>query len=148
MIWVTRRKGNEMATFGSAEEYYGVLTPFLEQITKDPEIAPKFVVANTSFRVNYTDPEATFLLDATQDPPVVLVGDAAMAAEPEVELSMSSDDGHKFWLGKLNIPVALARRKVKVTGPIGKLLGMLPAIQPAFARYQTYLKESGHDALV
>ena len=59
---------------------------------------------------------------------------------------MSSDDGHKFWLGELNIPMAMARRKVKVEGPVGKLLKLLPAMQPAFAMYRTFLTERGHES--
>lgn len=137
-----------MAVFDSADDLYSLFTPYLEQIVADPKIGPKFVAANTAFRVNYTDPDAVFTLDARQDPPLVLTGQQARSHEVEVELSMSADDGHKFWLGKLNVPVALARRKVKVNGPIAKLLGILPALQPAFATYQTYLTESGHAALV
>jgi putative sterol carrier protein len=74
---------------------------------------------------------------------VVKSGDAAKAEDVEVDMFMSADDAHKFWLGELNIPMSLARRRVKVEGPIGKLLKMLPALQPAFAKYRTYLEERG-----
>jgi len=68
---------------------------------------------------------------------------SAAAEQVEVEMFMSTDDGHRFWLGELNIPMALARRKVRVDGPIGTLLKLLPALQPAFAMYRTFLKEQG-----
>jgi hypothetical protein len=137
-----------LAVFGSAEELYGIVTPFLNQITADPEIGPKFVAGNTSFKVSYSDPGAVFFLDATQNPPLVKAGSEAAEAIAEISLSMSADDGHKFWLGKLNIPVSLARRKVKVDGSVTKLLGLLPAMQPAYAKYRTHLEETGHGALI
>lgn len=134
-----------MPTFASAEEMYAVVTPYLEQLTSDPVIGPKFVAANTSFRVSYTNPDGTFLLDATQNPAVVTAGDTAPA---EVGLTMSADDGHKFWLGDLNIPIALAKRKVKVDGPVTKIFGLLPALQPAYAAYRSYLTEIGRPELL
>jgi hypothetical protein len=137
-----------MAVFESTDDLYGIFTPYLERIVADPQIGPKFVAANTAFRVNYSDPSAVFAVDARQNPPAVLTGAAAAEHEVEVDLTMSADDGHRFWLGKLNIPVALARRKVKVDGPITKLLGILPALNPAFAMYRAYLTEIGHDSLV
>jgi hypothetical protein len=132
-----------VTVFESSDELYATVTPFLQRIVASPEIGPKFVAANTSFCVHYTEPEALFLLDATQDPAVVSVGDAALAGDPEVSLHMSADDGHKFWLGNLNMPVALARRKIRVEGPVTKLMGLLPALQPAFAVYRSYLAETG-----
>lgn len=137
-----------MAVFSSTEEAEKIFGEFFDYVTMDPELRPKFVAASTSFRANYTDPEATISLDATVDPPVVKRGAEAKAATVEVEMSMSSDDGHKFWLGELNIPMAMARRKVKVDGPVGKLLKLLPAMQPAFAMYRTFLKEQGQESKI
>lgn len=94
--------------------------------------------------MQYTGPDALFLLDCTVDPPVVYAGEEAAARESELKLSMSADDGHKFWLGALNVPMALARKKVKVEGPVGKLLKLLPAITPAFEQYQTYTATKGY----
>ncbi len=135
-----------MAVFSSTEEAEKIFGEFFAQVTMDPGLRPKFVAANTSFRANYADPAATLALDTTVDPPVVTVGEAAKAVAVEVEMVMSSDDGHKFWLGELNIPMAMARRKVKVEGPVGKLLKLLPAMQPAFAMYRTFLEERGQES--
>lgn len=137
-----------MAVFATTEELYDVLTPFYESLTTDPEIGPKFVKANTSFRINHTGPEGVFLLDATQDPAVLTVGDEALAGDPAVDLTMSGDDGHKFWLGKLNLPVALATRKIKVSGGVTSLMGLVPALAPAYDKYKAYLATLGRSAEV
>lgn len=135
-----------MTVFSSTDEAETTFGEFFDHITQDPELRPKFVAAATSFRANYSDPDAVISLDSTVDPPVVLRGAQARAAEVEVEMSMSTDDGHKFWLGELNIPMAMARRKVTVDGPVGKLLKLLPAMQPAFAMYRTFLQDRGQES--
>jgi hypothetical protein len=132
-----------VAVFSSPQEAENVFGAFMEHVTSDPDLRPKFVTAATSFRANYTDPDCAISLVTTVDPPVVRRGDAARAEQVEVDMFMSSDDGHRFWLGELNIPMALARRKVRVDGQIGKLLKLLPALQPAFGMYRTFLKERG-----
>ena len=133
-----------MAVFSSTEEAEKILGDFFDLITSDPVLRPKFVEAATSFRANYTDPESTISLVTTVDPPRTARGQDAKDEEVEVEMSMSADDGHRFWLGELNIPMALARGKVTVDGPVGKLLKLLPAMPPAFAMYRTFLQDTGH----
>ena len=132
-----------MPVFDSADEAEKVYGAFFSHITLHPELRPKFVEAGASFRANYSDPDSAVSIDASVDPPVVKVGDEARAAQVNVALFMSADDGHKFWLGDLNIPMAMARRKVKIEGSVGTLLKLLPAMQPAFGMYKDFLVEQG-----
>jgi putative sterol carrier protein len=129
--------------FDSAEEAEKIYAAFFEHITLHPELRPKFVEAGSAFRANYTDPDSAVSIDASSDPPVVKVGDEARVAPVDVALFMSADDGHKFWLGELNIPMAMARRKVKIEGSVGTLLGLLPAMRPAFSMYRDFLIGQG-----
>jgi len=131
-----------MATFANAQQVYDTIGLFLDQITKDPELGPKFVAADTSFLVQYSDPECSMLVDATVDPPVVTMNPDP-AQETEISLAMAADDGHDFWLGNLNMALALAKGKVKVTGPISKIMKLLPAMRPAFPKYKAFLEERG-----
>ncbi|GFG72027.1 SCP2 sterol-binding domain-containing protein [Mycolicibacter senuensis] len=133
-----------MAEFESAAQLQDLVTPFLQGLVADPELRPKFVAGNTSFQVQYTDPDEVFMLDCTVDPPVVSHGQEASGQDAEVRLTMSADDAHRFWLGKLNVPMAIARRKVKVEGQVSKLLKLLPAITPAFDRYRDYVGDRGY----
>jgi hypothetical protein len=135
-------------TFASTDEMYGIVTPYLQSLTTDDVVGPKFVAANTSFRVQYTNPDGCFLLDATHNPAVLTTGEAAQTGAAEVALTMSADDGHKFWLGDLNLPIALARRKLKIDGPVTKLFGLLPALQPAYAKYKEHLAAIGRPELL
>lgn len=132
-----------MAVFSSSEDMYGVFTPFLQRLASDPDVGPKFSAAGIAFRVIHVDPEGVFLLDATKSPPELYVGRVALERSADVEISMSADDGHSFWLGKLVLPVAVARRKVVVTGGMTRLLGLLPALQPANRLYAQHMETLG-----
>ena len=130
-----------MATFADAQQVYDTIGAFLEQITKDEDLRPKFVAADTSFHVVYSDPDCDMLVDCTIDPPVVTM--APGEVKSEIELAMAADDGHQFWLGNLNMALALAKNKVKVKGPISKIMKLLPAMRPAFPKYKAFIAERG-----
>jgi hypothetical protein len=131
-----------MATFANAQQVYDTIGLFLDQLTKDPEIGPKFVAADTSFLVKYTNPDCTMMMDATVDPPVMTMNPDP-GTETEITLEMGADDGHQFWLGNLNMALALAKSRVKVSGPISKIMKLLPAMRPAFPKYKAFLEERG-----
>ena len=131
-----------MATFANAQQVYDTIGSFLDQLTKDPEIGPKFVAADTSFLVKYTDPDCAMMMDATVDPPVMTMNPHP-STETEITLEMGADDGHQFWLGNLNMALALAKSRVKVSGPISKIMKLLPAMRPAFPKYKAFLEERG-----
>jgi putative sterol carrier protein len=131
-----------MTTFASSDEVYEVFVGFMREIAQDPVIGPKFVASKTSFRVHYTDPEAWILVDCKQDPLDIVSHAADRSAD--VDLTMRADDGHQFWLGNLRIATALARKKIKVTGQLPKMMSLLPAMQPAFKTYRQHLTDTGH----
>lgn len=135
-----------MTFFTSTEQLYAVFTGFMKDIAADPELGPKFVKSKTAFRINYTDPDASILVDCTHDP--IQITEGPSDAKSDVELTMKADNGHLFWLGKLKITTAITRRKVKVNGQVTKMMNLLPALDPAFVRYRAYLTEKGYDDLL
>ncbi|AFR48169.1 hypothetical protein [Gordonia sp. KTR9] len=135
-----------MTVFATSEEAAEVLGRFIEQVAVDTELKDKWVSSGVAFRMNYSDPELIIVLDATQDPPQVRQGKDAADSDVAIDLFMTADNGHEFWRGELNVPMALARRKIKVQGPVGSLLKLLPAMQPAFGKYNDYLRDRNFSA--
>ncbi len=68
--------------------------------------------------------------------------------EPEVVMTMDADTAHRFWLGKVNVTVALARGQMKAKGPVAKILKLVPLTKPIFPRYRAMLEESGRQDLL
>ncbi|TPG32391.1 SCP2 sterol-binding domain-containing protein [Mycolicibacterium hodleri] len=132
-----------MSVFKSEDEVNQIFGTFLREITSDPALGPKFLASNTSFKICFTDPEANLFVDATKDPVEVEVGDTAATSDADVELMMTADDGHKFWLGDMNLMGALARRKIKPKGEVTKLVGLLPTLQQAYGVYRQHAINGG-----
>ena len=58
-------------------------------------------------------------------------------------MTMDADTAHRFWLGKVNVTVALARGQMKAKGPVAKILKLVPLVKPVFPRYRQMLEEAG-----
>ena len=56
---------------------------------------------------------------------------------------MEADTAHRFWLGKVNVTVALARGEIKAKGPVAKILKLVPLTKPVFPRYKAQLEAEG-----
>jgi len=68
--------------------------------------------------------------------------------EPEVTMSMEADTAHRFWLGKVNVTVGLARGQITAKGPVAKILKLVPLAKPIFPRYVAQLEAQGRPDLI
>jgi putative sterol carrier protein len=68
--------------------------------------------------------------------------------EPEVVMTMDADTAHRFWLGQVNVTVALARGQMKAKGPVAKILKLVPLTKPVFPRYEAKLRAAGREDLL
>lgn len=118
---------------------------FTECLT-DPELGPKFQVTGTVLKLNFTEPDAAVLVDCGSRK--VLTGDAvAGGAEPNVEMFMTSDVAHEYWLGRVNVSVALAKGIMRAKGPVPRILKLVPLTKHVFPRYERMIEESGRPEL-
>jgi len=135
-----------MPYFKDADEVYQHIGKLFEDLTTDPELSPKFRKANAIVRYQYRNPESQITVRMTEDDePKVDCGESDM--EPEVVMSMEADTAHKFWLGKVNVTVALARGQMKAKGPVAKILKLVPLVKPVFPRYRQQLADAGRQDL-
>jgi hypothetical protein len=131
-----------VAVFKSAQDVYDTLGQLFLDLAADPELGPKFRKANTILRYEYTEPEATITLRLKDNEPGdVDFGESDM--EPDVTMAMAADTAHAFWLGEVNVTVALARGQIKANGPVAKILKLVPLAKPAFPRYKALLESQG-----
>ena len=136
-----------MAYFKDAQEVYDTLGKLFEGIAQDEELAASFRKANTIVQYDYREPDSTITIRIREDSPAeVDLGETDL--EPEVVMSMDADVAHRFWLGKVNVTVALARGQIKAKGPVAKILKLVPLTKPVFPRYKAQLEADGHEDLV
>ena len=136
-----------MPYFKDADEVYRFIGKLFEDLAEDDELAPKFRKANTIVQYQYRAPESRITVKLIEgEDGQVDFGETVL--EPEVVMSMEADTAHKFWLGKVNVTVALARGQMKAKGPVAKILKLVPLTKPIFPRYRALLEQDGREDLL
>ena len=136
-----------MAYFKDEQEVYDYVGKLFEDLMVDDELRPRFQKADTIVQYQYRNPESqiTVKMKEGEDGQVDL---GPTDLDPEVVMTMDADTAHKFWLGKINVTVALARGQMKAKGPVAKILKLVPLTKPVFPRYKAQLEEAGRQDLL
>ncbi len=139
-----------MGVFKDADQVYELLGGLFNDLTSDKGIAEKFAASGLVIRFVYEDPDSEIWLDASKKDPnnLGVITGPAEGLTAEVEMSMKADIAHQFWLGNVNLMVALTRKQIVAKGPIPKIMKLLPVIKPAYAVYQNMLKEKGLEDMI
>lgn len=136
-----------MGYFTDANEVFECIGGLFDWAKRDPELGARLRQTNLVIRLCHTEPEAVITVDCAHDPKEkgALVswtkGDGGLA--PEVEFHMKADVAHRFWLGKVNLLIALTKRDIKAVGPITKVMRILPLLKPLYAQYPKILEKAG-----
>ncbi|MGI5127321.1 sterol carrier protein [Pseudonocardia sp. CA-107938] len=134
-----------MAVFSDEQEVYRFLGGVFRIGMEDPELVAKLKPTGIVLRITYTEPDAVLTVDF---PNAELHEGAGAGPDPNVELFMTADTGNRFWLGKVVLPVALAKGDVRAKGPIAKVLKLLPLAKGLFGRYKQQLEDAGRSDLL
>ncbi len=136
-----------MAYFKDAQEVYDTVGKLFVSLTEDEELAPKFRKADTIVRYEYTEPDSTITVRLQEgEEGQVDFGESDL--DPEVTMRMKADTAHRFWLGKVNVTMAIARGEIKPQGPVSKILKLVPLTKPVFPRYRSMLEADGREDLL
>jgi putative sterol carrier protein len=136
-----------MPYFKSDDEVYEHIGKLFQDLADDEELGPKFRKADTIVQYQYRNPESQITVKMKDgEEPQVDCGPSDL--DPEVVMTMEADTAHKFWLGKVNVTVALARGQMKAKGPVAKILKLVPLVKPVFPRYREQLAAAGREDLV
>jgi hypothetical protein len=134
-----------VAVFSDEKEVYDFLGGVFRMGMEDPELVAKLQPTGIVLRITYTEPDAVLTVDM---PGSTIYEGAGEGPEPNVELFMTADTGNRFWLGKVVLPVALAKGQVRAKGPIAKLLKVLPLAKGLFGPYRERLEKDGRTDLL
>jgi hypothetical protein len=137
-----------MPYFKDADDVYANLGLFLRQLAVDPEMTPALKRADTTFQLRMRNPDSVLTVRPPQEdqPPQVDLGDTTL--RPEVVLQLDADIAHRFWLGQVNVAVALANGDIRARGPVAKILKLVPLVKPGFPRYRQQLEAAGREDLL
>jgi hypothetical protein len=127
-------------SFKSSAEFREVIDKVFTIMSTDSDMGPKLRDARTPQRFEFPDLDLSVNITYAEN-----VEDGQnlrwewtddVAWEPEVEMTMDSDIANRYFQGKENIAMAIARRRIKTSGNVKKALALVPITKPIFERYR------------
>lgn len=94
---------------------------------------------------DFTEPEAVVVVDMAEKS--VREG-LAGGRPPGATMFMTADTGNAYWQGKVNLPLAMAKKKIKVEGNVASLLKLAPLGKKLYPSYIERLKNDGRNDLI
>ncbi len=107
-------------------------------MSEDPDMGPRLRDADTPQRFEFTDLDLVVNVraGAPEEPNLVWEWSDDIAWKPKVTMTMSSETANRYFQGKENVAIAIARRRIKAGGDVKAALAIIPITKPLFARYR------------
>jgi len=131
------------ASFGSPKEFKAVIDRVFAMMSEDPEMGPQLRNADVPMRYEFEDVDLVANIRAArpdEDGNLRWEWSDDVSWEPKVKLTMSSETANKYFQGKENVPLALARRRIKSGGDVKAALALMPITKPVFPQYRAMLE--------
>jgi hypothetical protein len=131
-------RDKSVVAFNSANEFVEVMDRTFALMSDDPEMGPKLRDADTPQRFEFTDLDLVVNIRAggPKEPNLAWQWSDEIDWEPKVKMAMSSETANRYFQGKENVAIAIARRRIKAGGDVKAALAILPITKPLFARYR------------
>ena len=133
-----------MGEFKSADECREVIGRAFELMSKDPDMGPKLREADTPQRWEFPDLDLVVNVTAAEeaaDGNLRWEWSDDVSWEAEVLMTMDSSIANRYFQGKENIAMAVARRRIKTGGNVKKALALVPVTKPVFAKYRAMVEK-------
>jgi hypothetical protein len=133
-----------MGSPNNAKEFREVMDRVFQMMSTDPEMGPKLRAAETPQRFEFPDLDLVVNItarDAEEDGQnLIWKWSDDVDWDPDVKMTMDSDVANKYFQGKENVAMAIARRRIKTSGNVKKALALIPITKPVEAMYREMLE--------
>lgn len=137
--------------FASPDEFREVIDQIFSMMDEDPDMGPKLRDADVPQRFEFTDVDMVVNIRAAgagEEGNLHWEWTDDVDWDPRVKMAMSSETANRYFQGKENVAVAIARRRIKSGGDVKAALSLIPITKPIYARYRDYLSEQHPHLLV
>jgi hypothetical protein len=131
--------------FRSPEEFREVIDRTFTLMSEDPAMGPRLREADVPQRFEFEDLGMVLNVRAARD------GEGGnlhwewsddVEWEPKVRMTMSSETANRYFQGKENVAMAIARRRIRTGGDVRSALTLIPITKPLHARYRDMLGDA------
>jgi hypothetical protein len=126
------------AQFSSPKEFREVMDRIFGMMDSDPDMGPKLRDADVPQRFEFSDVDMVVNIRAAgagEEGNLHWVWTDDVDWEPKVKMTMSSETANKYFQGKENVAIAIARRRIKTSGDVKAALSLIPITKPVYDRY-------------
>jgi hypothetical protein len=131
--------------FKSADEFREVMDKVFTIMSTDPEMGPKLRDAETPQRFEFPDLDlvvnVTYADEVTDGQNLRWEWSDDVDWKCDVEMRMDSDVANRYFQGKENVAMAIARRRIKTSGNVKKALSIIPITKPVFEKYRQMIEK-------
>ena len=130
-------------TFESHMQFREVMDRAFGLMSDDPDMGPRLRAADVPQRFEFPDADLVVNVRAGR------TGEGEnlhwewtdeIDWEPRVRMTMSTDTANRYFQGKENVAMAIARRRIKTGGDVRAALEILPLTKPVFASYTAMIR--------
>ena len=129
--------------FTSSREFREVMDRVFTLMSEDPEMGPRLRDADVPQRFEFEDVDLVMNVRAAkagEDSNLHWERTDEVDWSPRVRMTMSSETANRYFQGRENIPLAIARRRIKTGGDIKASLELIPITKPIYARYRALVE--------
>jgi hypothetical protein len=130
--------------FASPAEFREVMDRIFTMMSEDPDMGPKLRDADVPQRFEFEDVDLVVnVRAAAADEGGNLHWEWSDDVDwsPKVKMDMSSETANKYFQGKENVAMAIARRRIKTGGDVKAALALMPITKPVFERYRALVAD-------
>jgi hypothetical protein len=131
------------ASFDSPGEFKAVMDRVFAMMDADPAMGPELRDADVPMRYEFEDVDLVVNIRAAragEDGNLHWEWTDDVDWDPRVKMAMSAETANKYFQGKENVALAIARRRIKSGGDVKAALALMPVTKPVFAQYRTMLQ--------
>jgi hypothetical protein len=132
-----------MGAFRSQQEFRAVMDRVFGLMDGDPEMGPRLRDADVPQRFEFDDFDLVVNIRAArpgEGSNLVWTWSDDVDWDEQVRMTMSSETANRYFQGKENVALAIARRRIKTGGDVRAALALIPITKPVFARYRALLE--------
>ena len=131
------------ASFDSPGEFKAVMDRVFAMMDADPAMGPELRDADVPMRYEFEDVDLVVNIRAAlagEDGNLHWEWTDDVDWDPRVKMAMSAETANKYFQGKENVALAIARRRIKSGGDVKAALALMPITKPVFAQYRAMLQ--------
>ena len=128
-----------MSIFETADELYACIGGLFEQLKSQAQVQKELASLNLTVRFNHTEPTSSITLIAHKGENTIHYGECE--EKSDVELAMTGDIAHHFWMGEINVMSAITKRQIVPTGSLSKIMALTPLIKAGIQIYPQHYQE-------